>query len=162
MKQITQELSNGKTTVLDVPLSKIREGHLLIQTEVSLISAGTERMLVGFGKSSYLQKAKQQPDKVKEVIQKVMTDGLMTTCQAVKAKLDQPMPMGYCNVGRVIAVGEGVDGYAIGDLVASNGSHAEYVSVPKNLCAKVPERVSTESASFYGIGLHRITKCTFN
>jgi predicted dehydrogenase/threonine dehydrogenase-like Zn-dependent dehydrogenase len=148
MKQITQNLKTGKSIVVDVPLHKLKAGHVLLQTKTSLISAGTERMLVDFGKSSYLKKAKQQPDKVKEVIQKVKTDGLMTTYEAVKAKLDQPMPMGYCNVGRVVAVGAGVEGYEIGDLVASNGQHAEYVCVPKNLCAKVPDSVSAEQACF--------------
>ncbi len=148
MKQITQNLKTGKSIVVDVPLQKLKAGHVLLQTKTSLISAGTERMLVDFGKSGYLKKAKQQPDKVKEVIQKVKTDGLMTTYEAVKAKLDQPMPMGYCNVGRVVAVGSDVEGYEIGDLVASNGQHAEYVCVPKNLCAKVPDAVSAEQACF--------------
>jgi predicted dehydrogenase len=146
MKQITQDLKTGATCLVDVPLQKLRPGCLLIQTEYTLISAGTERMLVDFGKSSYLQKAKQQPDKVKEVFQKIKTDGLMTTVDAVKAKLAEPMPVGYCNVGRVIGVG--VSGFAIGDLVASNGEHAEYVCVPKNLCAKVPEGVAAQAASF--------------
>jgi len=148
MKQITQDLKTGATCLVDVPLQKLRPGCLLIQTEYTLISAGTERMLVGFGKSSYLQKAKQQPDKVKEVFQKIKTDGLMTTVDAVKAKLAEPMPMGYCNVGKVIGVGAGVNGFAVGDLVASNGEHAEYVCVPKNLCAKVPEGVAAQAASF--------------
>lgn len=152
MKQITQSLKTGESAVIDVPLQKLQAGHLLIQTQTSLISAGTERMLVDFGKSSYLQKAKQQPDKVKEVIQKIKTDGLATTIEAVKAKLEQPMPMGYCNVGRVVAVGAGVDGYEIGDLVTSNGPHAEYVSVPKNLCAKVPTGVAPEKAVFTVLG----------
>lgn len=148
MKQITQDLKTGASCLVEVPLQKLRQGCLLIQTEYTLISAGTERMLVDFGKSSYLQKAKQQPDKVKEVFQKIKTDGLMTTVDAVKAKLAEPMPIGYCNVGRVIGVGAGVDGFTVGDLVASNGEHAEYVCVPKNLCAKVPEGVTAQTASF--------------
>ena len=152
MKQITQNLKTGKSAVVDVPLHNLQAGYLLIQTQTSLISAGTERMLVGFGKSSYLQKAKQQPDKVKEVIQKIKTDGFATTYEAVKAKLEKPMTIGYCNVGRVVAVGDGVDGFAIGDLVASNGPHAEYVSVPKNLCAKVPTGVVPEKAVFTVLG----------
>ena len=152
MKQITQNLKTGKSIISDVPLHSLKAGHLLIQTQVSLISAGTERMLVDFGKSSYLQKAKQQPEKVKEVIQKVKTDGLLTTYEAVKSKLDQPFPMGYCNVGRVAAVGSDVEGFKIGDLVASNGPHAEYVSVPKNLCAKVPTGISDQKAVFTVLG----------
>lgn len=152
MKQITQNLKTGKSVVVDVPLQKLKAGHVLVQTKISLISAGTERMLVDFGQSSYLQKAKRQPDKVKEVIQKIKTDGFATTYEAVKAKLEKPLAIGYCNVGRVVAVGDGVDGFAIGDLVASNGPHAEYVSVPQNLCAKIPAGVAPEKAVFTVLG----------
>lgn len=148
MKQITQNLNTGNADVVEVPLSACKKGCLLVQTAASLVSAGTERMLMDFGRSNYLQKAKQQPDKVKEVLQKVKTDGLLSTYEAVKSKLDQPMPMGYCNVGQVVAIGEGVDGFELGDWVASNGNHAEYVCVPKNLCAKVPAGVTPEAASF--------------
>ncbi len=113
-----------------------------------MISAGTERMLVDFGKSSMLGKARQQPDKVKMVIDKVRTDGLLPTLDAVRSKLDQPIPLGYCNVGRVEVVGNDVSGFAVGDRVISNGPHAEFVCVPKNLCAKIPENVTDEAASF--------------
>ena len=93
-------------------------------------------MLVEFGKANFLQKAKQQPDKVKMVLDKVKTDGLKPTLDAVFNKLGQPLPLGYCNVGEVVAVGKGVTEFTIGDRVASNGNHAEYVLVPKNLVAK--------------------------
>jgi NADPH:quinone reductase-like Zn-dependent oxidoreductase len=109
-------------------------------------------MLVEFGKSNFIQKAKQQPDKVKEVVNKVKSDGLRPTINAVLNKLGQPLPLGYCNVGRVIAVGKGVEGFSIGDRVASNGPHAEYVCVPKNLVVQIPEGVSDEEASFTVIG----------
>ena len=105
-------------------------------------------MLVEFGKANLFDKARQQPDKVRMVLDKVRTDGLMPTLDAVRNKLDQPLPMGYCNAGVVIEVGAWVTGFAVGDRVASNGKHAEVVCVPKNLCAKVPETVSDESAAF--------------
>ena len=120
----------------------------MISTTHTLISAGTERMLVDFGKANMIDKARQQPDKVKMVIDKVKTDGLAPTIQSVKNKLEQPLPMGYCNVGTVIEVGKGVDGFSVGDRVASNGKHAEVVCVPKNLCAKIPEAVTDEEAAF--------------
>ena len=116
------------------------------------MSLGTERMLVEFGKSSLIQKARQQPDKVKQVLDKIKTEGLMPTLEAVFNKLGEPLPLGYCNVGRVIAVGEGVSEFKVGDRVASNGHHAEYVCVPKNLAAHIPEGVSDEEAAFTVIG----------
>ena len=152
MKQIIQDLKNGNTILEEVPAPDLKTGHLLIETTRSLVSLGTERMLVEFGKSNLIQKAKQQPDKVKEVINKIKTDGLKPTINAVLNKLGQPLPLGYCNVGKVIAIGKGVEGFSIGDRVASNGPHAEYVCVPKNLVVQVPEGVSDEEASFTVIG----------
>lgn len=152
MKQIIQDLKNGETILEEVPAPLVGAGQVLIQTTRTLVSLGTERMLVEFGKSNLFQKAKQQPDKVKEVINKVKTDGLKPTINAVFNKLGQPLPLGYCNVGRVIAVGKGVDEFNIGDRVASNGPHAEYVCVPKNLVVKIPENVTDEEASFTVIG----------
>jgi len=152
MKKILQNLSNGTTSVADVPAPRTKHGCLLIQTEVSLISAGTERMLVDFGRSSYLDKARQQPEKVKMVLDKIKTDGLLPTIDAVRSKLDQPIPMGYSNVGKVLEVGQGVDGFRPGDIVVSNGHHAEVVCVPKNLCAKVPAGVSADDAVFTVVG----------
>jgi threonine dehydrogenase-like Zn-dependent dehydrogenase len=123
-------------------------GQLLIRTTRSLISAGTERMMVDFGKANPLEKARQQPDKVRMVLDKVKTDGLMPTLDTVRNKLEQPLPLGYCNVGEVLEVGKGVEGFAVGDRVASNGKHAEVVSVPLNLCARIPDSVSDEAAAF--------------
>lgn len=148
MKQIIQDMVSGGTTVAHAPSPQIARGHLLVNSAVSLISAGTERMLVGFGKASYLEKARQQPDKVKMVLKKVATDGLMTTIEAVQSKLAQPIPLGYCNVGVVAEVGDGVDGFQVGDRVVSNGPHADVVKVPKNLCARIPAEVEDESAVF--------------
>ena len=109
-------------------------------------------MLVEFGHANLLDKARQQPDKVRMVLDKVRTDGLMPTLEAVKSKLDQPLPMGYCNVGVVDAVGVGVDDFQVGDRVASNGRHAEYVLVPRNLCARIPDSVTDEDAVFTVMG----------
>ena len=152
MKQILQNLSSGETLLADVPAPKVRRGHLLIETEASLVSLGTEKMLVNFGKANLLDKARQQPEKVKQVLQKIKTEGLMPTIEVVRSKLDAPLPLGYCNVGRVIEVGAGVDGFQVGDRVLSNSSHAEIVCAPKNLCAKVPEGVSPEAAVYGLVG----------
>lgn len=148
MKQVLQDLSSGRTELVEAPAPKVRAGHLLIDTTVSLISTGTERMLVDFGRAGLLAKARQQPDRVAQVLQKVRTDGLLTTVEAVRSKLAQPIPLGYCNVGRVRAAGDGVGGYRSGDRVVSNGPHADVVSVPKNLVARIPDGVSDEAAAF--------------
>jgi len=152
MKQILQNLKNGETVLEEVPAPRARAGALLIRTSTSLVSAGTERMLVDFGKANYLDKARQQPDKVRMVLDKVKTDGLVPTVEAVRSKLGQPLPLGYCNVGRVMELGSGVSGFEIGDRLASNGKHAEVVSVPTNLCARIPDNVSDEAAAFTVIG----------
>jgi len=152
MLQVVQNLNDGKTSLAEVPMPSCSRRSVLIQTTHTLVSLGTEKMLVDFGKGSFLQKAKQQPDKVKEVIAKVKTDGLVPTIAAVKNKLEQPIPLGYCNVGTVIEVGRDVTELKIGDRVASNGPHAEFVSVPKNLVAKIPEGVGDEQAAFTVIG----------
>ena len=148
MKQILQDMSTGATNVIEAPAPNVTSSTLLINTNVSLISAGTERMLVGFGKANLLQKARQQPEKVKMVLEKVKTDGLMTTIDAVKSKLAQPLPLGYCNVGIVHEVGNKITGFKVGDRVVSNGPHAEVVRVPKNLCAVIPDNVTDEEAAF--------------
>ncbi|MDD4515965.1 bi-domain-containing oxidoreductase [Massilibacteroides sp.] len=152
MKQIIQSFKTGETILEEVPAPQVRRGCVLIQTTRSLVSLGTERMLVEFGKSNLLSKARQQPDKVKQVLDKIKTDGLMPTLEAVFNKLGEPLPLGYCNVGRVIEVGEGVTDFKTGDRVASNGQHAEFVCVPKNLVAHIPDNVSDESAAFTVIG----------
>lgn len=159
MKQVLQDMAKGVTYLAEAPSPSIVRGALLISSNASLISAGTERMLVGFAKASYLDKARQQPEKVKMVLEKVHTDGLMTTIDAVQSKIAQPLPLGYCNVGVVVEVGESVEGFKVGDRVASNGPHADVVRVSKNLCARIPDSVDDESASFVvlaSIGLQGI------
>ena len=148
MKQVLQSLASGEIALPDIPAPATSRGHLLIRSACSLVSAGTERMLVDFGKASWFDKARQQPDKVQQVLSKARTDGLLTTFEAVQSKLDQPLALGYCNVGTVLAVGQGVSDFRVGDLVASNGSHAELVSVPQHLCAPIPAGVSEEAAAF--------------
>ncbi|HBZ8223401.1 TPA: bi-domain-containing oxidoreductase [Escherichia coli] len=150
MKQILQNISSGETLLADVPCPQSKSGSLLIKTSRTLVSSGTERMLIDFGKANFIEKARQQPDKVKMVLDKVKTDGLMPTIDAVRSKLDQPLPLGYCNVGTVLESG-GTE-FDVGTRVVSNGNHAEVVRVPKNLCAKVPDNVSDEAAAFTVLG----------
>lgn len=152
MRQILQNLRSGETEVADVPCTTASAGRLLIAIQRSLVSAGTERMLVDFGKASLIEKARQQPDKVRMVLDKVRTEGLGATIEAVRGKLDQPIALGYCNVGRVIEIGSGVAEYKVGDRVVSNGNHAEVVSVPVNLCAKIPDTVGDDAAAFTVLG----------
>lgn len=150
MKQVLQNLANGETTLEDVPCPKAKNGNVLIETTKTLVSVGTERMLVDFGKAGWIEKARSQPDKVKMVLEKVQTDGFSATYDAVKSKLDQPLPLGYCNVGAVL---DGSDtGFEVGTRVVSNGNHAEVVRVPKNLVAAIPDNVDDESASFTVLG----------
>ncbi|PDW02023.1 bi-domain-containing oxidoreductase [Candidatus Viridilinea mediisalina] len=148
MHQIIQNLKTGATELLETPPPRCGPGKLLIATQHSLISAGTERMLVEFGQGNLLAKARSQPDKVRQVLAKIQTDGLLPTLETVFARLDQPLPLGYCNAGVVLEVGAGVRGFRVGDRVVSNGSHAEVVAVPQNLCARIPEPVATEAAAF--------------
>ncbi|OSM00222.1 bi-domain-containing oxidoreductase [Magnetofaba australis] len=152
MKQILLNLKNGQIELTEAPCPQVEPGTLLIQTARTLVSAGTERMLVSFGSANLAGKALQQQDKVKQVLEKAATDGWIATYDAVRHKLDQRMPLGYCNVGRVIAVGDGVEGFAVGDRVASNGPHAEVARVPKHLCARVPDGVTDEQAAFTVMG----------
>jgi len=148
MKQILQSLRTGVTEVAEVPVPTVSRGHLLIRTSRTLVSAGTERMLVEFSKAGLLGKARAQPEKVKQVLDKIRTDGLLPTMEAVFSRLDEPLPLGYCNAGVVLEVGPGVTELQPGDRVASNGPHAEIVCVPKNLCVKVPDNVTDEQAAF--------------
>lgn len=152
MKQLTQSLKTGEAAVVDAPVPAAMPGRLIVQSHRTLVSAGTERMLVDFGRSGWLSKARSQPERVKEVLRKIQTDGLAATYEAVNSKLDQPLAPGYCNVGHVIAVGAGISSTLVGKRVVSNGPHAEFVSVPANLCAEVPDNVVDDSAAFVVLG----------
>jgi len=147
MKQVLQLLRTGQIEVAEVPCPQVRPGHLLIQSRATLISAGTERTLVEFGQSSLIAKARSQPDKVRQVLDKIKADGLLPTLDAVFSRLDEPLPLGYCNSGVVLEVGEGVRGLAVGDRVISNGPHADVVCVPRNLCARIPDTVEDKQAA---------------
>ena len=147
MYQILQNLNSGKTELVNVPAPSSRADHLLIKSACSLISLGTEKMLLNFGRANLMQKALKHPERVRAVIDKVKSDGLITTIQAVRSKLNQPIAMGYCNVGVVVDVAPNQD-FKIGDRIISNGPHAEVISVKNDLCAKIPEGVKDEVAVF--------------
>ena len=152
MQQVVQNIRNGTTSLANVPMPNIAPGHVLIANQASLISAGTEKMIVDLTKKSLLGKARERPDHVKRVLQKVRNEGLLSTIDAVKKKLSAPMLMGYSSAGVVVACGSGVEHFKQGDRVASNGPHADVVSVPQNLCASVPDSVGYDHAAFAVLG----------
>jgi predicted dehydrogenase len=152
VKQVLQSLKSGVTEVAELPCPTPARGEVLIRTSRTLISAGTERMLVEFGRASLLEKARQQPDKVRMALDKARTDGLLPTVAALRHKLDQPVPLGYCNVGTIARLGGSAAGFAVGDRVVSNGPHAEFAVVPTNLCVRVPDRVPDDHAAFGVLG----------
>ncbi|MDQ7822572.1 MAG: bi-domain-containing oxidoreductase [Candidatus Eremiobacteraeota bacterium] len=148
MKQLFQSLRTGALELAELPVPQARAGHLLIRTRRSVISLGTERMLLDFGRAGWIEKARQQPDRVRQVLEKIKTDGILPTVQAVQSKLDQPITLGYSQAGEVIAAGSGVEGFRAGDRVISNGPHGEIVSVPATLCALIPPGVDDDTAAF--------------
>ena len=148
MKQVVQNVRTGQTRVAEVPDPIVRPGQVLIANEASLISAGTEKMVLELTRKSLLGKARQRPDHVRRVIEKIRNEGFFETLAAVRTKLDEPMAMGYSSAGVVLATGAGVQRYKAGERVASNGPHAGIVSVPVNLTGRVPENVPAEQAAF--------------
>src|SRR5256885_7927097 len=156
MRQVLQSYRTGDLVVADVPAHGVEPGSVLVLTSRSLISVGTERQVMNLAKQSLVGKARARPDAVKKVMERLSRDGLIATGKAVLNKLDQPIPLGYSCVGRVLAVGEGVDVIAVGDRVACAGAkvanHAEVNLVPRNLCAKVPEGVADDAAAFVTLG----------
>jgi predicted dehydrogenase/threonine dehydrogenase-like Zn-dependent dehydrogenase len=147
LRQIVQHLGSGRTELLAVPAPGPRRGRLLVRATRSLVSLGTERMLVEFGRGGWLSKARQQPEKFRAVLAKVRSEGLFATVAAVRSKLAQPIPLGYCHVGQVLDAGE-VPGFAAGDRVVSNSPHAEVVSASPAFAARLPDAVSDEHAAF--------------
>jgi predicted dehydrogenase/threonine dehydrogenase-like Zn-dependent dehydrogenase len=147
LRQIVQHLGSGRTELLAVPAPGPRRGRLLVRATRSLVSLGTERMLVEFGRGGWLSKARQQPEKFRAVLAKVRSEGLVATVEAVRSKLAQPIPLGYCHVGQVLDAGE-VPGFAAGDRVVSNSPHAEVVSADPAFAARLPDAVSDEHAAF--------------
>lgn len=152
MKQVLQSLQSGLIEVANVPCPAVMAGHLLIGSKNTVLSSGTERMLVEFGRAGWIERARTQPDRVRQVIEKTMSDGPLATIGAVQRKLEQPVSVGYCNVGVILELGTGVAGFAVGDRVVSNGKHADVVCVPKNVCARIPDVVSDEAAAFTVLG----------
>jgi len=156
VKTVIQNYRTGHLEVSEVPAGSIRPGGILVKTRVSLVSAGTERQMVELAKKSLVGKALERPDLVRRVINKVKSDGLISTIEAVRSRLDNPMPLGYSSAGIVLAVGEGIDRFQPGDRVACAGagyaSHAEVVFVPKNLTVELPDGVDFESAAFTTLG----------
>ena len=156
MKQLLQNLKNGQTTIAEVPEPVLRPGAVLIRTAASLVSAGTERMVVEFAEKSLVGKARSRPDLVRQTIDKARREGLLTTLEAVFNRLDQPMALGYSSAGTILAVGAGVQGYHPGDRVACAGGgyavHAEVALVPQNLLAHLPDNVDFESGAFTTLG----------
>ncbi|MCH7686404.1 MAG: bi-domain-containing oxidoreductase [Planctomycetes bacterium] len=152
MQQVLQNIRNGELTVQQVPAPMVRDGEVLIANRASVVSAGTEKMVLELSKKSLLGKAKERPDHVRRVLEKIRNEGLQQTLQQVREKLDSPMTMGYSSAGVVLACGREVQDYKPGDHVASNGPHAEIVCVPKHLCARIPEGVSFEQGAFAVLG----------
>lgn len=152
MKQVLQNLRSGVTEVADIPAPALRPGHLVIRTSRTLVSTGTEKTLVEFAKAGWLEKIRQQPEKMKTVFDKIRSDGVIPTMEAVFSAIDKPIPLGYCNAGVALEIGAGVSAFSAGDRVVSNGKHAEVVAVPTNLCARVPDNVSDDEAAFAIIG----------
>ncbi len=149
-------MRSGLVSVYDVPSPGIQRGRLLVRTAASLISAGTEKNTVDMGKKSLLGKARERPDLVKQVIDKARTEGLINTYTAVKAKLDGTTALGYSAAGIVTAIGEDVSDFKVGDRVACAGagyaSHAEVISVPQNLCVRLPDKINFDEGSFGTLG----------
>jgi predicted dehydrogenase/threonine dehydrogenase-like Zn-dependent dehydrogenase len=152
MQQIIQNIRSGELSVQQVPAPMVRDGGVLIANRVSVVSAGTEKMVLELSKKSLLGKARERPDHVRRVLEKIRNEGLLQTIQQVREKLDSPMTMGYSSAGVVLACGRGVQDYKPGDHVASNGPHAEVVCVPKHLCARIPEGVAFEQGAFAVLG----------
>ncbi|HKJ37179.1 MAG TPA: bi-domain-containing oxidoreductase [Anaerolineales bacterium] len=156
MKQLLQNIKTGKSTIEDVPVPTPREGQVLVKVEASLVSAGTERMVVEFAEKSLVGKARSRPDLVKQVIDKARREGLLNTAQAAFNRLDQPMALGYSSAGKIVKLGKGMQGFRVGQRVACAGGgfavHAEYNVVPRNLLTPLPKNVDFESAAFTTLG----------
>ena len=156
MKQLLQNIHNGVTEVVEVPIPQVQAGMALVHTRASLVSAGTERMLVEFASKSLVGKALSRPDLVRQLVDKAHREGVLSTVEAAFNRLDQPMPLGYSSSGVIEAIGEGMQGFKVGDRVACAGGgyavHAEFALVPNNLLASLPNIVDFDSAAFTTLG----------
>lgn len=156
MKQLLQNMKTGKTAVTEVPIPTPQAGQALVRVAASLVSAGTERMLVEFAEKSLVGKARSRPDLVRQVLDKARREGLLPTLQAAFSRLDQPMALGYASAGTIVALGEDMHGFQVGQRVACAGGgyavHAEYNLVPRTLLTPLPAEVDFESAAFTTLG----------
>src|SRR3954469_8169319 len=156
MKQLLQNLKTGEGVVADVPAPVCQRGRVIVRAAASLVSAGTERAFVELGRKGLVGKAKERPDLVRKVVEKVRSEGLLNTLQSVREKLDESHALGYSAAGVVVEVGEGVTEFRAGDRVACAGTgyaaHAELLSVPKNLCVRLPDSVDFEAGAFATLG----------
>ncbi|MCJ7659163.1 MAG: zinc-binding alcohol dehydrogenase, partial [Anaerolineales bacterium] len=156
MKQLLQNIRSGETIVSEVPIPTPKDGTALVRTAASLVSAGTERMLVEFAEKSLVGKARSRPDLVSQVVDKARREGIITTAEAAFNRLDQPIPLGYSSAGTIIEIGAGMKGYRVGERVACAGGgyavHAEYNIIPQNLLAPLPDNVDFDSAAFTTLG----------
>src|SRR5687767_2512899 len=156
MKQILQNNKTGRMAVMDVPTPVVQQGRVLVRAAASLISAGTERMAVEEGKKGLIERARERPELVRQVIEKAKNEGLVKTFNAVRSKLGSSTALGYSAAGIVLNVGDDVTEFRPGDRVACAGagyaSHAEVLSVPKNLCVRLPENVDFAAGAFGTLG----------
>lgn len=157
MRQVVQNVRSGKVELKTVPVPACGRGEVLVRTRASLISAGTERMVMEFAGKSLAGKAKERPDLVQKVVAKMQRDGVADTLKSVFMKLDEPLPLGYSAAGEVVAVGSDLAGeFAVGDRVAVAGAglanHADYNAVPKNLCVALPDNVGFEHGCYATLG----------
>ena len=166
MKQLTQKLGSGEMKILDVSTPQISSNMILVENYYSVISAGTEGSTVSMARKSLLQKAKEKPKLVKQVLQTLKSQGPLSTYRAVNKKLDSYSPLGYSSSGKVIAVGDEIKKFKVGDLVACAGvgyaNHAEFISVPENLCVKVHDKSKLKEAAYNTLGaisLQSVRQC---
>jgi predicted dehydrogenase/threonine dehydrogenase-like Zn-dependent dehydrogenase len=156
MKQLLQNIKTGRATIEDVPVPTPREGQALVRVQASLVSAGTERMVVEFAEKTLVGKARSRPDLVRQVLDKARREGVLNTAQAAINRLDQPMALGYSSAGTILALGNNMQGFKVGQRVACAGGgfavHAEYNVVPRNLLTPLPRNVDFESAAFTTLG----------
>ena len=156
MKQLLQDMKTGKTQVVDIPVPQVGEKSALVRTATSLVSAGTERMLVEFAKQGLIGKAQSRPDLVQQVLNKAKREGLLSTLDAARNKLGQPLTLGYSSAGTIVETGSNLSGFRAGDRVACGGGgyavHAEFANIPQNLLVRIPDSVDFEQAAFATIG----------
>ena len=156
MKQLLQDLKTGKPFLADVPIPRPSPGTALIRTAASLVSSGTERMVLDFAKKNLLGKARARPELVQQILDKARREGLLTTLEAAFNRLDQPLPLGYSSAGTILAVGDGLQGFQVGERVACGGGgyavHAEYAIIPRNLMVHLPDEVSFDEGAFATLG----------